>query len=157
MKRLLTPIVGTSVYLAGTTLTGGRDYVLVQENDDYANMLILQQRLTVLATGDKAVMLPEEAQFSVLEEILTEHLVANKWNPAGASDYEEHLANAYRFAAESYTSELNGGQRTVAAEPKKTQAVEASSETATKPTGTAAQRRAAAAAAVEAQAPTKVE
>ena len=106
MKRLLTPQVGRTIYAMETTLTGGRDYVLVSDADGYANTLVLTGKLTPLAVNEKIIWLPDEAKLSELKEVLNEYTKTNVWNPED-EPYEQYIANAYIYAAEAYTSELN--------------------------------------------------
>lgn len=117
MKRLLTPLIGTTLYAMSATLTGGRDYVLVSEDDSYASNLVLNQKLTALATGEKIVLLPDEANLDDLNAIVTSYKVSKPWDKEKES-YEEYTANAYRFAAEAYTAELNGEAQETVEQPK---------------------------------------
>ena len=117
MKRLLTPQVGRSMFAMETTLTGGRDYVLVSDADSYANTLVLTGKLVPLSVNEKIVWLPEEANLADLKDVLNEYTNSNPWKPEDSS-YEEYIANAYLFAAEAYTSELNNKGKEEVAEEK---------------------------------------
>lgn len=129
MKRLLTPLIGTTLYAMSTTLTGGRDYVLVSEDDSYASNLVLNQKLTALATGENIVLLPDEANLDDLNAIVTSYKVSKPWDKAKES-YEEYIANAYRFAAEAYTAELQG-EAEVIEQPKTRRKTAEAAETKT--------------------------
>lgn len=107
MKRLLTPPLGVAMYASGITLLGGRDYVLVAVDDSYASNLVLNQKLQVLAVGENPVLLPDSAHLEELKNIVTEYKVSNAWD-VKKETYEEYIANAYRYAAEAYTTILTG-------------------------------------------------
>lgn len=117
MKRLLTPIIGKTIHAMDATLTGGRDYVLVSEQDSYAANLVLNQKLTALATGENMVLLPDEANLETLNSIVISYKVSNPWKPEEQT-YEDYVANAYRYAAEAYTAELNGEAQETVEQPK---------------------------------------
>ena len=107
MKKLVTPAEGSARYFAGKLLTGGHHYALVSEADTYAARQITLGEVEVLTAGDTVVRLPDAAQEQVLKEIVQDYLKTNIWDKNEQS-YVEHIADAYRFGAEAYTSELNG-------------------------------------------------
>ena len=107
MKRLLTPKPDTCYSINGQSLSGGRDFVLVDVNDSYTNMLVLQQRLNILATGDKPVLLPDSANNGTLLAIVKDTEISRPWDSTKET-YTEYRENLFRFAAEAYTAELNG-------------------------------------------------
>lgn len=107
MKKLVTPAEGSARYFAGKLLTGGHHYALVSEADTYAARQITLGEVEVLTAGDTVVRLPDVAQEQVLKEIVQDYLKTNIWDKNEQS-YVEHIADAYRFGAEAYTSELNG-------------------------------------------------
>lgn len=121
MKRLLTPKPNSCLSVNGYSLSGGRDFILVPVIDSYTNMLVLQQRLDVLATGDKPILLPDSANYLTLLEIVKDKENTTPWDSTKET-YVEYKQNVLRFAAEAYTAELNGENPDQEAAPKTTKA-----------------------------------
>lgn len=110
MKRLLTPVLGLTYSLGGFALTGGRDYVLVSENDSFVNNLVAREKLTPLVNDKGApIKLPDSANQEDLRAIYTEKADSSPWNPEEEA-YEDYVANTYRFAMEAYAAELEANE-----------------------------------------------